>query len=68
FDWFAGSDNPTVNWKAVQCPSALTNISGCTRNSQAGGAPGTGGTTQGGGGGPTSTRNNGGGGSGAPLY
>jgi hypothetical protein len=39
FDWFAGSDNPSVNWKAVQCPSAITNISGCKRNSEAGGQP-----------------------------
>lgn len=42
FDWFSGSDNPTVNWQAVQCPSALTNISGCRRNSEAGGQPTTG--------------------------
>ncbi|KAG8778112.1 hypothetical protein FRC15_010961 [Serendipita sp. 397] len=68
FDWFSGSDNPSVNWKAVQCPSALTSISGCTRNSQAGGAPGTGGSTGGGGTTSTSRSSGGGGGSGAPLY
>ncbi|KAG8794664.1 hypothetical protein FRC16_010411 [Serendipita sp. 398] len=45
FDWFQGSDNPTVEWKAVQCPAALTKISGCTRVSEAGGLPdGTGGS------------------------
>jgi hypothetical protein len=45
FDWFSGSDNPSVNWKAVKCPAAITNISGCKRNSEAGGTAATGGTT-----------------------
>lgn len=31
FDWFKGADNPTFNFRRVQCPAALTRISGCTR-------------------------------------
>ncbi|KAK6537129.1 hypothetical protein TWF694_011328 [Orbilia ellipsospora] len=31
FDWFAGSDNPSVSFVEVQCPSAITSVSGCTR-------------------------------------
>jgi hypothetical protein len=32
FDWFQNADNPTVNFKQVACPAALTNISGCKRS------------------------------------
>ncbi|KAK3899452.1 glycoside hydrolase [Staphylotrichum tortipilum] len=31
FDWFKGADNPTVNFKAVTCPSEITAKSGCAR-------------------------------------
>ncbi|KAF3308351.1 hypothetical protein TWF173_001318 [Orbilia oligospora] len=31
FDWFAGSDNPSVNFVEVKCPAAISNISGCSR-------------------------------------
>ncbi|OCK78297.1 carbohydrate-binding module family 1 protein [Lepidopterella palustris CBS 459.81] len=34
FDWFAGADNPNVNWKKVTCPKALTDITGCIRNGE----------------------------------
>ncbi|KAJ8502784.1 hypothetical protein ONZ45_g11439 [Pleurotus djamor] len=74
FDWFQNADNPTVSWRKVQCPGALTSISGCTRSDE-GGLPT---VTQGP---PTSTTpstpsssssnpgpTGGGGGSGAPQY
>lgn len=32
FDWFKNADNPTISFKAVTCPSALTDITGCKRN------------------------------------
>ncbi|EPS44931.1 hypothetical protein H072_1082 [Dactylellina haptotyla CBS 200.50] len=31
FDWFAGSDNPSVNFVEVKCPAEIVNISGCSR-------------------------------------
>jgi oxalate decarboxylase/phosphoglucose isomerase-like protein (cupin superfamily) len=31
FEWFQGADNPAMTFQAVQCPSELTNISGCKR-------------------------------------
>jgi len=31
FDWFANSDNPSVNFVEVKCPSELTSLSGCAR-------------------------------------
>ncbi|KAF4628880.1 hypothetical protein G7Y89_g9269 [Cudoniella acicularis] len=31
FDWFGESDNPTVNFKQVACPAAITAKSGCVR-------------------------------------
>jgi len=31
YDWFAGCDNPTVSFKQVACPAAITANSGCTR-------------------------------------
>ncbi|KAL5316538.1 hypothetical protein ACEPPN_015587 [Leptodophora sp. 'Broadleaf-Isolate-01'] len=31
FDWFKGADNPTVSFKQVACPAAITAKSGCTR-------------------------------------
>lgn len=31
FDWFEAADNPTVSWKSVGCPSALTANTGCIR-------------------------------------
>ncbi|ROT37802.1 hypothetical protein SODALDRAFT_344699 [Sodiomyces alkalinus F11] len=31
YDWFRDADNPDVNWRRVQCPAQLTNISGCRR-------------------------------------
>jgi hypothetical protein len=34
FDWFMGSDNPTIEWTTVQCPAEITNISGCVRSDQ----------------------------------
>jgi len=39
FEWFKGADNPSVNWKAVGCPKAITDISGCVRNGDAGYTP-----------------------------
>ncbi|KAH8147481.1 uncharacterized protein LAJ45_08308 [Morchella importuna] len=33
FDWFGGSDNPTVSFQSVTCPAALTANTGCTRTS-----------------------------------
>ncbi|TFK99666.1 RlpA-like double-psi beta-barrel-protein domain-containing protein-containing protein [Pterulicium gracile] len=38
FDWFQNADNPSVNFKQVTCPTAITNVSGCTRR-DAGKAP-----------------------------
>ena len=32
FDWFGGSDNPSVTFKQVTCPSELTAKSQCKRN------------------------------------
>ncbi|KAG8902470.1 acetyl-coenzyme-A carboxylase, partial [Tulasnella sp. 403] len=29
WDWMGGADNPNVTWQKVQCPSAITNITGC---------------------------------------
>jgi len=29
FDWFGGADNPTVDFYEVNCPSELTDLSGC---------------------------------------
>jgi hypothetical protein len=31
FDWFANADNPDFTFEQVQCPKALTDISGCKR-------------------------------------
>lgn len=31
FDWFEGSDNPTVSWESVQCPAELVAKTGCAR-------------------------------------
>ncbi|KAK0102914.1 hypothetical protein ONS95_000893 [Cadophora gregata] len=31
FEWFKGADNPTVSFKQVACPAAITAKSGCTR-------------------------------------
>ncbi|KAG4443746.1 hypothetical protein IFR05_000737 [Cadophora sp. M221] len=31
FDWFKSADNPTVSFKQVACPAAITAKSGCTR-------------------------------------
>lgn len=39
FDWFMGSDNPSVSWTTVQCPAAITDLSGCVRNDQGGQPP-----------------------------
>ncbi|KAL0949520.1 hypothetical protein HGRIS_009571 [Hohenbuehelia grisea] len=75
FDWFQNSDNPNVSFKQVACPSALTSISGCTRNDNGSQPQPT--QPSGGGGGSTSTSTTsgttptqpGGGGSGtAPKY
>ena len=32
FDWFMNSDNPEFSFKQIQCPSALTNVTGCKRS------------------------------------
>ncbi|EEU39202.1 uncharacterized protein NECHADRAFT_94623 [Fusarium vanettenii 77-13-4] len=32
FDWFQNADNPDFTFEQVQCPKALTDISGCKRN------------------------------------
>ncbi|CAJ2509379.1 Uu.00g144050.m01.CDS01 [Anthostomella pinea] len=32
FDWFEGADNPGVTFSQVECPAAITAISGCTRS------------------------------------
>ncbi|KAK3330125.1 RlpA-like double-psi beta-barrel-protein domain-containing protein-containing protein [Apodospora peruviana] len=32
FDWFGGADNPSVTFRQVACPAAITSKSGCTRN------------------------------------
>ncbi|CAG8975004.1 hypothetical protein HYALB_00012136 [Hymenoscyphus albidus] len=34
FDWFGGSDNPSMTFKEVTCPAALTAKSGCVRQGQ----------------------------------
>ncbi|KAK4229127.1 putative endoglucanase type K [Podospora fimiseda] len=31
FDWFQGADNPSVSFKQVACPAAITAKSGCVR-------------------------------------
>ncbi|RKH35274.1 hypothetical protein D7Y13_02380 [Corallococcus praedator] len=31
FDWFKNADNPTVSFKPVACPTAITNKTGCIR-------------------------------------
>ncbi|KAI9647162.1 hypothetical protein NHQ30_003545 [Ciborinia camelliae] len=31
FNWFEGADNPTVDYKQVECPAALTKSTGCKR-------------------------------------
>ncbi|PQE16309.1 glycoside hydrolase family 45 protein [Rutstroemia sp. NJR-2017a WRK4] len=31
FGWFMGADNPTVDFKQVECPAALTKSTGCKR-------------------------------------
>ncbi|KAH7313760.1 endoglucanase-5 [Stachybotrys elegans] len=31
FDWFQGADNPDMTFEEVQCPGAITAISGCVR-------------------------------------
>ncbi|KAK3394334.1 glycoside hydrolase family 45 protein [Podospora didyma] len=35
FDWFQGADNPSVSFKQVACPAAITAKSGCTRGNDA---------------------------------
>ncbi|KAJ8701843.1 hypothetical protein PTI98_000592 [Pleurotus ostreatus] len=35
-DWFQGADNPSISFREVQCPSALTSISGCSRHDGSG--------------------------------
>lgn len=32
FDWFENADNPSVSFEQVQCPTAITDISGCIRD------------------------------------
>ncbi|KAM5353659.1 hypothetical protein ACJ41O_000309 [Fusarium nematophilum] len=32
FDWFENADNPDFTFEQVQCPTALTDISGCVRD------------------------------------
>ena len=32
FDWFENADNPDFTFEQVQCPSALTDKTGCKRN------------------------------------
>ncbi|KAF2155268.1 glycoside hydrolase family 45 protein [Myriangium duriaei CBS 260.36] len=34
FGWFEGADNPTVSYKKVTCPAALTAKTGCVRNGE----------------------------------
>lgn len=33
-DWFQNADNPSVEWKAVTCPAAITNKTGCVRSGE----------------------------------
>ncbi len=33
-DWFQGADNPTVDYKEVTCPKAITDKTGCVRSGQ----------------------------------
>ena len=33
-DFFEGADNPTVDWKSVTCPKALTDKTGCVRQGE----------------------------------
>lgn len=35
FDWFNDADNPTHSFTQIQCPTALTNITGCKRSDDA---------------------------------
>lgn len=39
FDWFEGSDNPTVDFTQVSCPAALTANTGCVRADDGSAAP-----------------------------
>jgi len=39
FDWFGGSDNPTVSFEQVSCPAALTANTGCVRADDGSAAP-----------------------------
>lgn len=32
FDWFGNSDNPSLTFEQVQCPTEITDVSGCTRD------------------------------------
>ena len=32
FDWFMNADNPTMNFRPVPCPAALTANTKCSRN------------------------------------
>lgn len=32
FDWFNNADNPDFTFEQVQCPKAITDVSGCTRS------------------------------------
>ncbi|KAF4604636.1 hypothetical protein EYR40_003410 [Pleurotus pulmonarius] len=34
--WNGGADNPSISFREVQCPSALTSISGCSRHDGSG--------------------------------
>ncbi|KDQ31420.1 glycoside hydrolase family 45 protein [Pleurotus ostreatus PC15] len=36
FDWFKGADNPSISFREVQCPAALTDITGCSRRDGSG--------------------------------
>jgi hypothetical protein len=35
FDWFGGADNPSLTFKQVACPKAITDKSGCVRQNDA---------------------------------
>jgi|SRR5690242_7263655 len=32
FDWFKNADNPSVTFRPIACPAALTDKTGCKRN------------------------------------
>ncbi|WNG53964.1 hypothetical protein F0U59_03510 [Archangium gephyra] len=34
FDWFKNADNPTVSFRRVKCPAAITDRSGCKRKDE----------------------------------